>query len=656
MAIIKLLRPFIVFILAALVTLSLSRMGLVIWKLDRVLETNGLFYIFLQGIRFDIVVLGMMMLVPVVFAPVMSLTNLTQRIWNLLVRVYLVIIFAVLVYMELATPSFINQYDLRPNYIFVEYLKYPKEVFSTLWSGYKLQLISSAIITILSGYFIERTIRHYQSADEKLRMPVALLLVPVLFVTAGMMIRSTTNHRPVNPSTVAFSPDPMVNTLPLNSTYSVIYAIYDERNRDTGSFAYGNIEDQRVVEIMRHSMRVALEEFVDPAIPTLHRQQAYVQRQRPLNLVIILEESLSGEFVGALGGEQWTPNLDALSKEGIWFEDMHATGTRSVRGIEAVVTGFLPTSSTSVVKLNKSQRDFFTIAQLLSRHNYDTSFIYGGESHFDNMKGFFANNGFKKVYDENDYENPVFYGSWGVSDEDLFNKAHEVFSTYSADKPFFSLVFTSSNHPPFDFPDGRIEIKDGPKQSIPNAVRYTDYALGEFFKKAKQSKYWDNTLFVIVADHCDKVSGAELVPVTHYHIPALMLGADIKPVQYKPLASQIDLMPTALSLMGVNSQHPMTGFDLAPNILEGKNDPGRAVMQFDKTLAYMEGDRVAIYQKNLPVKEFHYAGKTLVPSTDTDLAFEERGLAHIKWPVIAYQEMLYRLPPGKNLQSVRAGN
>lgn len=643
MSVYRFLKPYLAFVLGALVVLSFFRVGLVLWQMDRVGAAHGFAYVLLQGIRFDIIILGMILLLPLLAAPAMSLTSITQRIWQPLLRIYLVICFALLVYLEMATPSFINQYDLRPNYIFVEYLKYPREVLSTLWVGYKLPLLFSLVTTAVAAWYMQRVIKRQQQVTV-LPWWVVLWLTPALFITCGMMIRSTFDHRPVNPATVAFSPDPLINTMPLNSLYSVLYAIYEEQHHDSGEFAYGEIADGRVIELMRQNMSVAGSDFINTDIPTLHRQQAYVQRQKPLNLVIILEESLSGEYTGVLGGKNWTPHLDALSREGIWFENMHATGTRSIRGIEAVVTGFLPTSSVSVVKLNKSQRNFFTIAQLLEQYGYDTSFIYGGEAHFDNMRGFFANNGFKRTYDQYDYENPVFHGSWGVSDEDLFNKAHEIFSSYDSTQPFFSLVFTTSNHSPFEFPDGRIDVGNEPKQTIPNAVRYADYALGEFFKKAKQSRYWENTLFVVVADHCDKVYGSELVPVQHYHIPALMLGADIKPVSYQPLASQIDLMPTALSLIGINSQHPMTGFDLAQNILEGKNVPGRAVMQFDKTLAYMEGDRVAVYRKHKPVSEFRYVDKTLVSVADKDLNFEERGLAHLKWPVMAYQNLLYRLP------------
>ena len=140
-----------------------------------------------------------------------------------------------------------------------------------------------------------------------------------------------------------------------------------------------------------------------------------------------------------------TPELDRLAEEGIFFERLYATGMRSVRGIEAILTCITPRPQFSVVKTSDTQQDFFTLASLLESHGYENSFIYGGESHFDHMREFFLANGFQKVIDENDYEDPVFRGPWGVSDEDLFRKAHAEFED-AGDKPFFSLVFTSSTH------------------------------------------------------------------------------------------------------------------------------------------------------------------------------------------------------------------
>lgn len=615
---------------------------MIAWKYDRVEAAQGFSYILFQGVRFDLILATGLILIPLLLTPFISKHYALYKVWDHLIRFYLVFCFASILFVELSTPSFINQYDLRPNYLFVEYLKYPKEVLSTLWGAYKLELIASILITIIAGYSLNRVLYKHHAPKLNIGWGRAALVTPIILIVCFLLIRSTLDHRAVNPSTVAFSSDPLMNMMPLSSGYSVLYAIHESRFEKSDNHAYGRMASDEATSLVKQEMLIDEGKFVSGNASTLHQQRAYIQRKKPLNLVIILEESLGSDYVGALGGKQITPKLDALSKQGIWFNNLYATGTRSVRGIEAVITGFTPTSSRSVVKLPKAQTNFFTIAKLLASQNYKTSFIYGGESHFDNMKRFFSNNGFEKIVDENDYENPVFYGSWGASDEDLFNKAHDEFETYNPDQPFFSLVFTSSNHPPFDYPEGRIKVEGKEKATVDNAVKYADFALGQYIEKARQSKYWNNTLFLIVADHSDKVYGSELVPIQRFQIPALILGADIPPVQFKAVSSQIDLLPTMLSLMGVNSTHPAIGRDLSKIILTGNDEyEGRAIMQFGGAQAYMQGNSVAIMSKNKPVKEFKYVNKTLVSSQGNNTELKKKALAHAVWTVNTYQNNEY---------------
>ncbi|OGT22266.1 MAG: hypothetical protein A2V90_07460 [Gammaproteobacteria bacterium RBG_16_57_12] len=634
-----LLKPMLI----VLMILSLTRLGLVAWQLERVQEADGLGFIFLQGLRFDLVLLGMILLIPATLTPLMAINVRLLGLWKRLMCVYLTVWVIIIVFMEVSTPSFINQYDSRPNYIFVEYLQHYKEVASTLIAQYPLQLLLAGIVVPLAAVSFYRYMKRTWLLEAPLHWPYALALMPVILITCAMMVRSSLGHRPVNPSTVAISPDGMVNDLALNSTYTVAYAIYLTKDDEHGGVSYGEMDRNNMLQIIHEEMLLPDTAFISPEIPTLHRQQAGQVRERPYNLVIILEESLGAEFVGALGGLPLTPNLDRLSREGIWFSNIYATGTRSVRGIEAVVTGFTPTSTHAVVKLNKSQRGFFTLAALLRERGFDTGFMYGGESHFDNMRGFFMGNGFNYVIDGKDYANPVFTGSWGVSDEDLFNRAHEKFSSYSPEQPFFALVFTSTNHSPFEFPDGRIELHDPEKNTVNNAVKYADHALGEFIDRARRSRYWDNTLFLIIADHNSRVYGNSLVPIEHFHIPSLILGGGIKPKTINILGSQIDMGPTLLPLMGISSEHPMIGRDLLRPELG--DVPGRAIMQFNTIQAYMEGEQVVLLRPEMAPETFVYEHNTLTPQrSDASERLIDKALAHALFTKTAYDEQLYRIP------------
>ena len=638
--IITTLVPLFSFAWRLILVLTLARVALVVWQWDRVTGADMLATVFIQGLRFDLVLLGITLAVPMLSFPFVASNELFLGVWRAILRIYLPAVLLLVLFMEISTPSFIQQFDGRPNILFIEYLNHPKEVLATLWAAYKLPLAVAFSLLVPLAFLLLRTFSALAAPIAATRILPALFIFPFMLVACMGMIRSTLDHRPVNPSTVALSSDPLVNDLALNSAYTVLYALYETRHESDGGFRYAALPDNEVIAIVREGMDVPEGDFISAQLPTLHVQHSTVASGARKNLVIIIEESLGAEFVGSLGGLPLTPNLDALSREGIWLENLYATGTRSVRGLEAIVSGYSPTPARSVVKLPKSQRNFFTLATALGREGYATSFIYGGEAQFDNMRRFFANNGFERVIDEKDYDHPVFTGSWGVSDEDLFDRAHEEFDQAGAE-PFFAVVFTSSNHSPFQFPDGRIEQYDAEKNTVNNAVKYADFALGRFFERARRSGYWDDTVFLVVADHNSRVYGDELIPIDRFHIPGLILGGSIQPGSISTVMSQIDLGPTLLSLIGVETEHPMIGHDLTNPVNSSR--PGRAIMQFNTTQAYLEGDRVIVMQRDLPVRQFSFANHRLSDEDRLDEELGRKAVAHSIWSSMAYQDSIYRL-------------
>ncbi len=270
---------------------------------------------------------------------------------------------------------------------------------------------------------------------------------------------------------------------------------------------------------------------------------------------------------------------------------------------EAVVTGFLPSPSESVVKLNNSQKDFYTIASLLKAKGYDTSFIYGGMANFDNMGAFFNGNGFSTIIDEPQYDpkTSAFHGTWGWSDEDVMVKANAYFKTLK-DKPFVSLVFSSSNHEPFEFPDGRIQLYEKPKNTVHNANEICRLCYWKVFCISQKRGLLQNTIFLVIADHNTRTYGKHLVPIHKFHIPALLIGSNIaKNAKYEKLCSQIDIQPTTLSKIGMNVITPMPGRNLFRLPASTK---GRAIMQFHDVNAFRVEDQVVIMQPNKEPLQF----------------------------------------------------
>ncbi len=636
------------FVLLGALALGISRALLIAWQWERVHVTNSLVSMLVQGLRSDLMTLGLFAAPAVVLLPaLLAIGRVTW--WGRVCCVWLSASLVAILFLELATPQFVMEFDSRPNRLFLEYLVYPDEVMAMLWNGYRgLLLLTVAAVAGLT-WIITRHFMRYAREANAWPVRTILLVWPIVVIVLFVMVRSSFQHRPANLATFAFCDDAMVNSLVANSAYSVLTAAYGLKHETQSSWMYGDMPSAEIVRRVRAGMGVPAADFTSEELPTLHRQVASVSREKPLNLVIVLEESLGAGFVKRLGGIPVTPNIDRLADQGIWFEQLYATGTRSVRGIEAVVAGFPPTPALSVLKLSKSQRNFATLASVLGRSGYRSEFVYGGESHFDNMRSFFLGNGFTNVVDRQDFTAPKFVGSWGVSDEDLFDMAHtRIRALHAAGRPFFTLVFSSTNHTPFEFPDGRIELFDAQKQTVRNAVKYADHALGLFLERARTSDYWADTLFLVVADHDTRVYGDELVPVSKFHIPGVILGADVTARRIDSMVSQIDLAPTLLSLMGVDSEHPFPGRDLTRTLPEFGNSPAplqpRAMMQFDQNFAWLERDRLTVLLPDGGSRQFTFDRKTkgLEPAMTTDPEAVQRALANVLMPAWLYREQRYR--------------
>jgi len=627
-----------VFVLVSLVLLSLFRIGFSIWQFDRVTNIEQLAIILVNGLRIDLSTLSYLIAIPLLITIVSYFTHRLNSIVRYLIISWYTVALCSLIYLEVITPTFINEYDLRPNRLLIEYLVYPKEVSAMLWSGYKFEIAISLFALIITAYTSLSIFRKQWINDSVLRTRYKILVVTCALLITIMGARSSFGHRPLNPALVSFSTDHLLNDLTLNSGYSLAFAIKQMQLENSSSEYYGDLPQEKMLRIIKHNTNTPLSAFNDANYPTRAIKKATYQG-KPKNIVILLQESLGARFVGGLGGLPLTPNLDALMNDGWNFTNLYATGTRSVRGIEAIITGFTPTPSRSVVKLDKSQREFFTIARLLKNNGYQTQFIYGGESHFDNMKSFFLGNGFEDIVDLEDFEKVEFEGSWGASDEDLYNQAHiELEKLQQHKNPFFSLVFTSSNHSPFEYPDGKISPFDKDKNTRNNAAKYADYALGQFMKKAKNSSYWQDTIFLIVADHDSRVAGASLVPIDHFRIPGVIIGNDISPADDNRLVSQIDLAPTLLSLAGITDVNPMLGHDLTKPLAIEKQ---RALMQYDKNFAYMTPNSVTILQPHKPPRGFSYLNKQLEPSPVSE-KMVDRAKAHVLFGTLAYNKKWYQ--------------
>ena len=634
----KYLKPLFNFYCIGLIITTLSRIVLFLIFRERVIEDADYWRIFTIGFRFDIIMLSYL-----AFLPAFLLTFLPDpflKKFDGFLNIYFILFLFLFFFMELSTLNFINEYDTRPNRLFLDYLIYPKEVLGTLVKSYLPSMIFTFILVLVALYFafkFGKKVFCTVSSNYKTKLLIFPLVAFFIFWGARS---SLTTIRPVNASNAIFSSDQMTNSLGLNSLYTVAFAAYSLQ-REGKVDKYGKMDEFEAYNRVKKYMDVT--DFIDDEVPFLHLQQPDSSSPK-YNVVVFLQESLGAEYVGCLGGLPLTPELDKLSKEGLLFTNLYSSGTRSVRGIESVITGFLPNPSESVVKLSNAQQGFFTLADAFGKQNYDTSFIYGGLSNFDNMASFFNGNGFNNIIDETDFDADgkkyAFKGVWGYSDEDLAVKANEYFSSLG-DKPFFSLMFSTSNHEPFEFPDGRIKLYDNKKNTVNNAMKYADFSIRKFFELAKKQKYFNNTIFIVIADHNTRTYGKSLVPIHKFHIPALIIAPNIqKGTTYDNLASQIDIPTTLLALSGITTNSPMPGRNL---LTLPKNTKGRTIMLFHETYAFKVEDDVIIMNPNAEPLQFKVEKDSIFTPVKLNTELAKDALAHIVASSTMYQKRKYKL-------------
>jgi phosphoglycerol transferase MdoB-like AlkP superfamily enzyme len=366
-----------------------------------------------------------------------------------------------------------------------------------------------------------------------------------------------------------------------------------------------------------------------------------------LNVVIFLEESLGSEFWGCLGRKDTlTPEMDKLAaEEGMLFTNLYASGNRTVRGFEGVLSSFPPLPGDSIVKRDRSD-NVETIARVLKRDGYASIFLYGGRGLFDGMRSFAVRNGYDRFVEQKHFDHPTFTTIWGVCDEDLFLRAVEEFHKLAkTGQPFCGTILSVSNHKPFTYPKGA--IPDDPEQRRrENAVKYSDYALGRFFQAAKKEPFWTNTVFVVVADHGARVFGAQSIPIHSYEIPLLITGPAVvkSPSRVPQLGCSLDVPTTVLGLLGRPYETMFFGRDL----LRSRPEEGRGFLNHNRDIGLLAHDRLVVLGLKQTV-EFYQGDPKVVEMSplphpaDADRELEKDAIAIYQVADDLYMHRRYRI-------------
>ena len=486
-----------------------------------------------------------------------------------------------LTYLGAVEYFFFDEFDSRFNFVAVEYLIYPHEVFVNIWQSYPVAqvLLATGLATALALWLargiIGRGLNVVECFPDRLPWGIAAFVVPIV---AQLVININSGRNNTNR---------VADELAANGLYTFFNAAVNN-HLDYNQF-YATLDHDQAIARARKIVAQPNSEFLPGATHPLARHVTYSGVPKRLNVIVLLEESLGAEFVGAYSQRfGLTPHLDRIAAESLVFTRTYASGTRTVRGMEAITASFPPVPPESIVKRSKNE-GLFNWSTVMKENGYTPTFIYGGYGTFDNMNHFFGSNGYK-VIDRTDMPKPNFANIWGVSDEDLFRNALRVFDEQDRKRErIFSVVMTTSNHKPFTFPPGvpGVKAEGGGREA---GVRYADHAIGWFIQELKKKPYFDNTLVVIVADHGARAYGRASIPLPTYEIPFMVYSPKhITPRRFDGLTSQLDVAPTVLGLLNLSHDSLFFGKDT----LIGDAQNRVALFNHNRDIALLHNEQLA---------------------------------------------------------------
>jgi phosphoglycerol transferase MdoB-like AlkP superfamily enzyme len=549
----------------------------------------NLIKVFIIGLFYDLAVASYAFIPLVIYLWLIPSKWYGKKLNKVLLAAYFFIVILSLIFNAISEWFFWEEFSVRYNFIAVDYLVYTTEVIGNIRQSYPINTIIVILLLITGAitYLLRNAI--WQSASQPMRfgqrtkIALVLLLLPLctyLFV----------DHKWKNNSNNQY-----VNELSGNGMYDFGYAFW-HNELDYNTF-YKTLPIEQATSIVRKN----LGDTITPNHLTTLRNISSPQPENKMNVVLISVESLSANFLGSYGNTQGiTPNLDSLAKQGLLFTNLYASGTRTVRGLEALSLCIPPTPGQSIVK-RPNNKNLFTLGNVFKAKGYSSRYIYGGYGYFDNMNEFFSQNGYEVTDREALRKEEIHYENiWGVADEDLFTLSlRELDKDFKHNKPFFAHIMTVSNHRPYTYPEGRIDIPSHTGRE--GAVKYTDYAIGKFIREAKLKPWFNNTLFVIVSDHCASSAGKVELPVDKYHIPMIFYSpGHIAPGKFEKLTAQIDIGPTILGYLNFNYQSKFFGQD----VFKMKDKEQRAFISTYQSLGYIKNNTLVILDPNKKVSTY----------------------------------------------------
>jgi phosphoglycerol transferase MdoB-like AlkP superfamily enzyme len=534
---------------------------------------------FLNGIKLDISTTGYYLLIPVLFAiPGVWFYSNWYRVLIKWYTYFLIVFSSVIV---ISDANLYSYWGFRMDYTPMLYLKTPGEAMASVTTLKLIVFLVSVIVMSIFFIFVyNKLIDKFFTGFARIRFRLAGVLFFMLIWGALIIpIRGGFGVAPINAGTVYFSKKMFLNHTAINAIWNVGTSAFTQKPVNN-PYEFGDIK--------------AAAAIVDSLTVKNGVPLKLLNSTRP-NILIIVLESFSGYLIGPMGGDPLvTPNFNRYINEGILFSDFYASGNRTDKAIPAILDGYPAQPAQSIIKEPKKTQSLSSIVQIFNEEGYHSSFWYGGEINFANFNSFVIGSGFHQIITKNNFD-PVNYNSkWGVHDHILFKTLEDSMKTIK--EPFFKVVLTLSSHEPFDVPDAPVFEGGDNLTKYKNSVHYADKSLGAFLDMAKGTAWWKNTLVIMVADHCCRISTD--IPVYSpdiFKIPMVWVGGALsaKGSRITKLGSQVDIPLTLLNQLGLKGSFPF-GKDL---LSEGSRS--FAFYTFNEGFGFITDSSSVIYDQKL---------------------------------------------------------
>ncbi|MDO9618533.1 MAG: LTA synthase family protein [Pseudomonas sp.] len=608
-----------------IVLYSLLRLALLVYNHELIGQTttNDLLEAFGNGLRFDL------RLVAFALAPLILVIGsrrlMAARTWQL---TWLSVVASLTLFLGVLELDFYREFHQRLNALVFQYLgEDPATVMSMLWHGFPVgrYLIAWALASWLLFKALQAIHRLAPPADPRLSAAAGerwywrISVLTLCLFLAVLAVRGTLRQGPpLRWGDASTTESVFANQLGLNGTLTLIdagKARWSDHRDNQWKARLPGAEAQTLVRQMLLTPQDLLIDSGEAAIRRISTPKPHLQL--PVrNVVVILMESFAGHYVGALGARgDITPNFDRLTKEGLLFTRYFSNGTHTHQGMFATMACFpnLP-GFEYLMQSPEGSHDFSGLPQLLGDRGFDDLYVYNGDFGWDNQKGFFGNQGMSHFIGRNDYVDPVFSDpTWGVSDQDMFDRADQELRKLDRQRPFYALLQTLSNHTPYALPDP-LPVEPvsgfGSNDEHLTAMRYSDWALGQFFDKARKAPYFKDTMFVIVGDHGfgspEQLSDIDLY---RFHVPLLVIAPGVQEqfgTRNDIAGTQLDIVPTIMGRLGGPVQQQCWGRDL---LALDSADPGIGVIKpsgSDQTVALVSGSNLLIQPRDGAPRLYDY--------------------------------------------------